>query len=58
MNCPTCELPMVWSEWYQRMHCCVYGSHPARASSGLLERAALEMYPPGCLPGRPLRLVS
>lgn len=27
MNCPECDMPMIWSIWYERMVCSVYGRH-------------------------------
>jgi hypothetical protein len=27
VNCPTCDYPMVWSLWHERIQCSVYGDH-------------------------------
>jgi hypothetical protein len=27
MNCPTCDMPMVWSIELERRRCAVYGDH-------------------------------
>ena len=27
MNCPTCDMPMVWSVTLERRWCSVYGDH-------------------------------
>lgn len=44
MNCPVCLGPMAWSEDRGRLWCAVYGDHPARTPSRLLERADAELY--------------
>lgn len=33
MNCPTCDLPMAWSETHERMWCSVYGDHPEQRTN-------------------------
>lgn len=27
MNCPTCDMPMIWSDSRERMWCSIYGDH-------------------------------
>lgn len=45
-DCPTCGLPMVWSEDHERVWCAVYGDHrPTVNQTNVMRRRWLQVVP-------------